>query len=231
MAALVCNFPAPGKPMPHSQVVTYFHEFGHILHQLLSHTELSRFAGTNTARDFVEAPSQMFEEWAWSRETLDLFASHIESGKKIPDDLLTALRRSRRAGLALSTQRQLFLATLDLAYHTAKPGSDSTAILQKVHQKNFLFRYVKGTHFQSSFGHLISYDAGYYGYQWALSLSHDVLGRFKREGLLNTKTANDFRTSVLSRGGSRDETAMVQSFLGRPPSEKAYTDYLKGVAP
>lgn len=229
IAALICNFPSPGKPMPHAQVVTYFHEFGHVLHQLLSRTETSRFAGTNTARDFVEAPSQMFEEWAWSRDTLDVFAIHRKTSSKIPADLLAALRRSRRAGLALSTQRQLFLAQLDLAYHTSPPGSDSTTILQAVHKDNFLFRYVEGTHFQSSFGHLISYDAGYYGYQWALSLSHDVLSRFKSEGLMNRATAADWRRHILSKGGSRDEASLVEAFLGRPATEQAYTDYLRGV--
>ncbi|MFP6685692.1 MAG: M3 family metallopeptidase, partial [Polyangiaceae bacterium] len=93
----------------------------------------------------------------------------------------------------------------------------------------FLFRYVEGTHFQSSFGHLISYDAGYYGYQWALSLSHDVLSRFKREGLMNRATAADWRRHILSKGGSRDEASLVEAFLGRPATEKAYTDYLRGV--
>ena len=228
MAALVCNFPEPGQPMPHSQVVTYFHEFGHVLHHLLTNTELASFAGTNTVRDFVEAPSQMFEEWAWSREVLDRFAKHPKSGKKIPEALYQSMVKSRRLGVALATERQLFLAMLDLGYHTAAPGTDSTKLLEKIHGANFSFPYVKGTHFQSSFGHLIGYDAGYYGYQWALSLAYDVLSRFKKEGLMNATTAAAWHKEVLSRGGSADEAGMIRAFLGRDPSEKAYADFLAG---
>jgi thimet oligopeptidase len=228
VAALVCNFPAAGEPMPHDQVVTYFHEFGHVLHHLLTDTELARFAGTNTVRDFVEAPSQMFEEWAWSREVLDRFARHRDSGAKIPDALFTGLSQSRRVGLALSTERQLFLARLDLAYHTRKPGFDSTKLLEQVHNQGFSFEFVPGTHFQTSFGHLIGYDAGYYGYQWALSLAHDVLSRFKKDGLLNPATAADWRRKVLSRGGGTEERSMMRTFLGREPSEAAYVDFLSG---
>ncbi len=228
VAALVCNFPKPGEPMPHDQVVTYFHEFGHVLHHLLTHTELARFAGTNTVRDFVEAPSQMFEEWAWDRSVLDRFAKHPKTGKKIPAAVYRAMVNSRRLGLALATERQLYLALLDLGYHTAAPGVDTTALLKQIHQRNFSFPYVEGTHFQSSFGHLIGYDAGYYGYQWALALAYDVLSRFKKEGLMNPKTAADWRNEVLSQGGSRDETSMIHAFLGREPSEKAYADFLAG---
>jgi thimet oligopeptidase len=97
-----------------------------------------------------------------------------------------------------------------------------------VHGANFSFAYVPGTHFQASFSHLISYDASYYGYQWALSLAHDVLGRFEREGLFNSATAADWHARVLSRGGSVDERAMLRSFLGREPSEAAYLRFLTG---
>ena len=228
IAALVCNFPAPGEPMAHDQVVTYFHEFGHVLHHLLTETELASVSGTNTARDFVETPSQMFEEWAWSREVLDRFAKHPQTGAKIPKPLFDALTNSRRFGLALATERQLFLARLDLGYHVREPGFDTTKVLEEIHQEHFSFAYVPGTHFQSSFGHLIGYDAGYYGYQWALALAYDVLSRFKKEGLLNPATAADWRQKVLSKGGSLDERSLIRAFLGRAPSEKAYADFLKG---
>ena len=228
IASLICNFPRPGEPMAHDQVVTYFHEFGHVLHHLLSDTELSSFAGTNTARDFVETPSQMFEEWAWSREVLDLFARHPVTGEPIPTPLYEAMTRARRFGMSLGTERQLFLARLDLAYHTQEPGFDTTELLQQIHKRHFSFAYVPNTHFQSSFGHLIGYDAGYYGYQWALSLSFDVLSRFKKEGLMNQATARAWREQVLSKGASVDERDQVTAFLGRPPSEQAYADFLQG---
>ncbi|APR76120.1 Thimet oligopeptidase [Minicystis rosea] len=231
IAALECNFPKPGSApalMSHEDVVTFFHEFGHVLHHLLTRGELASYSGTNTVRDFVEAPSQMFEEWAWSREVLDLFAKHHKTGAKIPDDLFKAMKAARGFGRALDTQRQLFLATLDQELHTRPAGFDSTRVVQEVQEAVDSFGYVKGTHFQSSFGHLIGYDAGYYSYQWALSLSRDVLTRFKKEGLLNPATAAAWRDQVLSRGGGTDERAMVKAFLGREPSNEAYFAFIKG---
>jgi thimet oligopeptidase len=229
IAALVCNFPKPGERpalMTHEDVVTFFHEFGHVLHDLLTEAELASFSGTSTARDFVESPSQMFEEWAWSRPVLDLFAKHHETGARIPDDLFASMTKARSFGRALSTQRQLFLATLDFEYHVRPAGFDTTTVLREIQNASGPFKYVAGTHFQSSFGHLISYDAGYYGYQWALSLSRDVLTRFEKEGLMNPSTADAWRRSVLARGGSRDERAMIEEFLGRPPNHEAYIRFL-----
>jgi thimet oligopeptidase len=179
-------------------------------------------------RDFVEAPSQMFEEWAWSREVLDLFARHHKTGVKIPDPLFAAMKAARTFGRALDTQRQIFLATLDQELHTREPGFDSTRVVEEVQGTTDSFVYVKGTHFQSTFAHLIGYDAGYYSYQWALALSRDVLTRFKKEGFLNPTTAAAWRDEVLSRGGGVDERAMVTRFLGRAPSNDAYFAYLKG---
>jgi len=228
IAALVCNFPEPGEPMLHDQVVTYFHEFGHVLHHLLTETELAAFAGTNTVRDFVETPSQMFEEWAWNKSVLDRFARHEETKSKLPPALFDKMVAARRAGLALGTERQLYLARLDLNYHASAPGFDTTERLKEIHGKHFSFAYVPNTHFQSSFGHLIGYDAGYYGYQWALSLAYDVLSRFKKEGLGNRAIAKDWRQMVLRRGGSRDPAQMVTTFLGRAPSEETYGAFLRG---
>jgi thimet oligopeptidase len=238
MAVLECNFPKPeaGGPaalMEHGDVVTFFHEFGHVLHHILTQSELASYSGTSTVQDFVEAPSQMFEEWAWSRDVLDRFARHHTTGAKIPDALFEGMRASRSFGRALGTQRQLFLATLDMAYHSrdasqANAPFDTTAVVAEVQKANDPFAYVPGTHFQSSFGHLVGYDGGYYGYQWALSLSRDVLTRFKHDGMLNTKTARAWRDEVLSKGGGDDEKAMLTRFLGREPNEDAYVQFLKG---
>ncbi len=251
IAALECNFPKPagragahegaapptlpmvatpetGGLMSHEDVVTFFHEFGHVLHHMLTRSELASYSGTAAVRDFVEAPSQMFEEWAWSREVLDLFARHHKTGEKIPDSLFQAMTRARSFGRALATQRQIFLARLDQELHTRDPVGDSTKVVEEVQRATDSFEYVKGTHFQSSFGHLIGYDAGYYGYQWALSLSRDVLTRFKKEGLLSQATARSWREEVLSKGGGMDEREMISRFLGRPPSHEAYLAYLQG---
>ncbi|MDB5219699.1 MAG: Thimet oligopeptidase [Myxococcaceae bacterium] len=230
MAAIECNFPRPGAGgaalMSHQDAVTFFHEFGHILHHVLSEAGLSSFAGTSVARDFVESPSQMLEEWAWAKETLDLFAVHHETGKPMPKTLHAAMLRSRGFGRALSTQRQLFLAALDQTYHTRTPPFDTTKVLQEVNDAYTPFKYVEGTHFQASFGHLIGYDAGYYGYQWALSIAQDLFTRFKKEGLLNTKTAADYRAAILARGASDEEANLVAKFLGRAPNDAAYKAFL-----
>lgn len=230
MAAIECNFPRPGAGGPalmsHQDAVTFFHEFGHVLHHVLSEAELSTFSGTSVARDFVESPSQMLEEWAWAKETLDLFAVHHETGKPMPKTLHAAMLRSRGFGRALSTQRQLFLAALDQTYHTRPLPFDTTKVLQEVNDAYTPFKYVDGTHFQASFGHLIGYDAGYYGYQWALSIAQDLFTRFKKEGLLNPKTAADYRAAVLAMGSSDDEAKLVAKFLGRTPSDAAYKAFL-----
>ena len=230
IAAIECNFTKPGGAAPalmsHQDAVVFFHEFGHVIHHVLSESELSSFAGTSVARDFVESPSQMFEEWAWSKPVLDLFALHHETGKPIPDAMFSSMTRSRSFGRGLFTQRQLFLAALDQAYHTRPPPLDTTKVLQETNDAYTPFKYVDGTHVQASFGHLVGYDAGYYGYQWALSIAEDLFTRFKREGLLNVKTAADYRATILSKGGSEDETAMVTKFLGRAPSDAAYKAFL-----
>lgn len=231
IAALECNFPRPGAQvalMQHEEMVTFFHEFGHVLHEMLTRSELALFSGSEAKRDFVEVPSQMFEEWAWSREVLDMFARHYETKKPIPDDLFKAMTQSRSFGRALWTQRQLVFATLDFELHTRPLPIDSTKVMETVQNKVDSFPYVKGTHLQTSFGHLITYDAGYYGYQWALSLTRDVLTRFRKEGLMNTTTTASWRAEVLSKGGGIDPVELVTRFLGRPPNHDAYFTYVKG---
>lgn len=231
IATLVCNFPpaVSGQPalLTHDEVVTFFHELGHVLHQLLTESPYAAFSGTSTARDFVETPSQMFEEWAYRREVLDRFARHHETSARIPDEIFEALLRSRGFGRALATQRQLFFSALDLEYHSRPSGFDTTEVLKEIHSQYQPFTFREGTHFQASFGHLVGYDAGYYGYQWALSLSRDVLTRFEKEGMMNEATARQWREAVLSKGGSEDETAMVEDFLGRKPNADAYIAFLR----
>jgi thimet oligopeptidase len=231
IASLECNFPKPGAQpalMQHEEMVTFFHEFGHVLHEMLTRSELAKFSGSESKQDFVEVPSQMFEEWAWSREVLDMFARHRETKAKIPDDLFKAMTQSRSFGRALYTQRQLVFASLDYELHSRAMPIDSTKVMEEMQTKMDSFGFVKGTHGQTSFGHLITYDAGYYGYQWALSLTRDVLTRFRKEGLMNTTTTNAWRTEVLSKGGGVDPVDLVTRFLGRPSNHDAYFVYVKG---
>lgn len=231
MSALLCNFPKPGDTpalMSHKEVTTMFHEFGHALHHVLTKQELASYSGTNTARDFVEAPSQMLEEWTYQRETLDLFAKHHETGAKIPTALFEAMQKARSFGRAIATERQISLATLDFEYHYRDTKFDTDQVLADVMKKTQSFGYQPGTHFQATFGHLMGYDAGYYGYQWALSIARDVLTRFAKDGYLNAKTAGEWRAAVLEQGAGEDERALVRRFLGREPNLDAYGRFLAG---
>lgn len=226
--ALVCNFPKPGEQpalLEHSQVTTFFHEFGHCLHLALSKTDLATFSGTNTTRDFVEAPSQLFEEWAWDRDVLNRFARHYETGDVIPQDLFTAMQRARHFGQAIGTDRQILYANLDLAYHMNE-RVDTDAVLEDLSRIYSPFTRVPDTHFQSHFGHLVGYDASYYGYQWALSISKDLFTRFQASGIMNPDTAQAYLKAILERGGSDDEEQLVEAFLGRPSSPEAYLKFL-----
>lgn len=231
IAALMCNFPKPGDApalMNHTDVVTFFHEFGHVLHHVLTRQPLATLAGTNTARDFVEAPSQMFEEWAFRRDILDMFAKHHQTGELIPEALYKALIRSRGFGRALHTERQVSLAALDLAYHSRPMPIDTDKVFNEVMSQRQRFAYLPDTHFQATFGHLMGYDAGYYSYQWALVIAQDVLTRFEREGFLSAKVANDWRHMVLEQGAGEDENKLVERFLGRPHNLDAYSKFLAG---
>lgn len=230
IAAIVCNFPKSTKDSPglmsHQEVTTFFHEFGHVLHHLLGTSRYATFGGTEVARDFVEAPSQMLEEWAWSAETLVRFAKHYETGEPIPLDLVRKMRAARSVGRGLTTQRQLFLATLDLTYHEGEPTKDSTALLKEVWAKTMPYAYLEGTHFQGTFGHLMGYDAGYYGYAWALAIARDLFSRFEKEGMMNPATAADYRAKVIGRGGSAEPDVLLKDFLGRPFNDAAFQAYL-----
>jgi thimet oligopeptidase len=231
IAALVCNFPKPGAApalLNLEDVVTFFHELGHGLHHLLTREDLASYAGTNTTHDFVETPSQMFEEWAFQRASLDGFARHYETEERVPDQLFAAMKRSRAFGRALATERQIALATLDFEYHTRPAPFDTDQVMHEVMARTQSFVYQPDTHFQATFGHLMGYDAGYYGYQWALAIARDVLTRFEREGFMNRSTAESWLETVLSRGAGVDESQLVKEFLGRDTNLRAYAAYLGG---
>lgn len=229
VAALVCNFAKPGATpalLQHDDVITFFHEFGHALHHVLSHTEFACQAGTNVARDFVEAPSQLFEEYAWDKQTLQRFAKHYQTDEIFPETLHQALVKARSFGKGIDTIQQIYYASLDQAYHTAQTIFDTTEVMEKLHREILPFEPVPGTIFQAGFGHLMGYDAGYYGYQWALAIAKDLLTRFHEKGLYETQTCKDYRQYILANGSSQKEEQSVEQFLGRPFSGQAYKNFL-----
>lgn len=225
VSAIVANFTKPGADQPsllrHTEVVTLFHEFGHILHQTLTRAERARFSGTATERDFVEAPSQMLEHWVWEPSVLAGFSRHYQTGQPLPAELLESMIAAKNLNSGVLTLRQLFFATLDFTYHSPGFPGDTTRAVQELHRITG-FPYVRGTHFQSGFGHLFGYDAGYYGYLWSHVFGDDMYTVFEAAGPLDAGTGHRYRQSVLERGGSIDGGELVRSFLGREPNNEAF---------
>ena len=231
LVALVCNFTKPTADAPallsHDEVETYFHEFGHCLHSILTESPYAYFSGTQVARDFVEAPSQMFEEWVWSPTVLNTFAHHYETGEPIPEEILEGMIAARNLGSGLSTEGQVFLGMMDMTYHTDDDGVvDTTTVRAQVYRDTRLFETLPNLWGQASFGHLMGYHAGYYGYQWSLVYAADMAARFKELGLLNPEAGRLYRAKVLSQGGMREELDLVRDFLGREPNSDAYLNHL-----
>jgi thimet oligopeptidase len=230
---LVCNFPEPspaGGPalMEHDDVVTMFHEFGHLMHHVLGgHQPWVTQSGVATEWDFVEAPSQMFEEWAWSFETLARFARHYETGEVIPPELVEKMRRADKFGLGTATVQQIFYASISLGFHRTDPEAlDQLAEVQRLQKRYTPFKYVPGTRFHASFGHLVGYSAMYYTYQWSLVIAKDLLTPFEAEGLMAKDVTFAYRDKVLAPGGSRDAAELVREFLGRDYDFAAFERYL-----
>lgn len=231
LAALVCNFtkPTAEKPslMPHDEVETFFHEFGHGLHQLLTKTSYGRFSGTAVERDFVEAPSQMMENWVWEPKVLNMFAKHYKTGEPLPAKLLEGMQKARTLGSGIETQGQLYLGEMDQAYHTAAGGVvDTTKVGNDVYQRATIYKPVAGTLFQSSFGHLVGYNGAYYGYLWSLVYAQDMFRRFEELGVTSPQAGDYYRSKVLSRGGSMDAMDMLRDYLGREPNMDAFYKHL-----
>lgn len=231
LSALVCNFtkPTADKPslMPHDQVETFFHEFGHALHSMLTEATTGRFSGTAVARDFVEAPSQMLENWLWDSSVLKSFSKHYKTGEPIPDDVIKGMVAARTLGSGIETQGQLFLGMMDQAYHTAPGGAvDTTKVGLEVYAKATLYKPVDGTAFQAAFGHLNGYHGAYYGYLWSLVFAQDMFQRFEELGILSPEAGKYYRDKVLSRGGTLDEMEMLRGYLGREPKMDAFLKHL-----
>lgn len=229
--ALVCNFPPHSAEHPsllsHQEVVTLFHEFGHALHSILTTARYSRFSGTSVARDFVEVPSQVLENWAWDKSVLDTFArDYRDPSKKIPAEVLDQLKKSKQCGIATFYRRQLAFGLLDLNLHTQvkyAKGPDCVDLSNRIISETFL-PVPPSTAFVAYFGHLTGYDAGYYGYAWAEALAADLATVFEnsKEGFMDTNTGSKLRNLIFAPGGSVDPNQLVENFLGRKPSQKPF---------
>jgi thimet oligopeptidase len=224
---LVCNFPKGNELMEHDDVVTMFHEFGHLMHHVLGGDHVwVKQSGVATEHDFVEAPSQMFEEWAWNHETLKRFAKNA-AGEVIPEALVARMRKADKFGVGTQTVQQMFYASISLQFHLVDPDKlDQLAEVKKLQAKYTPFRYVEGTHFHTSFGHLIGYSAMYYTYMWSLVIAKDLLTPFQKKGLMDPATTRAYRDKILVPGGAKDAADLVHDFLGRDYNIKAFEKYL-----
>jgi thimet oligopeptidase len=231
-AALVCNLPGgeAGDPglMTHDDVETFFHEFGHLVHTLLSgRHQWIGIGGISTEQDFVEAPSQMLEEWTWDPATLQTFARHFQTNEPIPAELVLRMRRANEFGKALGVRQQMVYAKLSLSIYDRDPKTvDTSAMVKDLVTKYLPTPYVEGTHFQTSFGHLDGYSAVYYTYMWSLVIAKDMFSQFDRSRLLAPETAAKYRDAVLAPGGSKPAATLVRDFLGRPFEFGAWESWL-----
>jgi thimet oligopeptidase len=236
VCSLVCNFTPPSADKPsllaHEEVVTLFHEFGHCMHEILTQARFARFAGTGVPGDFVEAPSQMLENWTYDKSVLDTFAAdYRDPSKKVPAEILARMKEVHLATIGVFYRRQFAFALMDLTVHGAHapdaayaPGIVSNGVMSDV-----FLPVPQDSAFISYFAHLASgYDAGYYGYAWADSIAADMASVFEKSphGYLDEETGMRLRNEIYSRGDSRDVTESIEKFLGRPRSNAAFLQKL-----
>lgn len=221
-AALVCNFPR--GLMEHREVQTFFHEFGHLVHDILGGDQTwASFSGVATEWDFVEAPSQMLEEWVWDADVLATFARN-DAGEPIPAELVQRMRAADAFGRALLVRTQLGHARVSYHLHMDRPA-DLAAATDHWYAVSSPLGPIQGTHSYAAFGHLTGYGSCYYTYQWSLVIARDLLTGFAA-GLMDAEAAPAYRREILEPGGRRDAADLVAGFLGRAFTVDAYREWL-----
>jgi len=227
---LVCNFPrATGEPglMERDDVIVFFHEFGHLIHGIMKGN--TKWATGDLENDFIEAPSQMFEEWPKDPAILKTFARHYKTNEPIPAELAEKARAADDFGRALNVRTQMFYAAISLDFYNRDPqGLDQDKLVAQLQARYTPFKFVEDTHMQTAFDHLNGYSAVYYTYMWSLVIAKDMFTEFKKNGLMNPEVAAKYRNAVLGASGTKPAADLVRDFLGRPYSFQAYADWLNG---
>lgn len=227
--SIVCNFTKPTKTKPSlltfNEVTTLFHEFGHALHGMLAQGTYGSLSGTNVYWDFVELPSQIFENWCYEEECLDLFAKHYETGEPIPKSYIENIKKAANFHQGFQTARQISLGQLDMAYHTTAPDAidDVFEFENDVMKPTALLDPVPNTMISTSFSHIFQggYAAGYYSYKWAEVLDADAFELFQEKGVFDKATAKSFKENILSMGGKEHPSILYKRFRGRAPKPDA----------
>ncbi len=226
--AIVANFnpPASGKPalMSHDDVVTLFHEFGHSMHATLSTVPYASLSGTSVAWDFVETPSQSFENWAWDPQVISSMSGHyLDASQKVPQSMIGSMIAARNLGQGISYAQRLAQSKMDMDFHTASGPVDVNAVSNAEIANLTGLAPVEGNSFPATFGHLMGgYDAGYYSYMWSEAYALDIFSQFQAEGTNNQTTGLRYRNEILSQGDLKDADVLLQDFLGRPANSDAF---------
>lgn len=227
--SIVCNFTKPTKTSPSlltfNEVTTLFHEFGHALHGMLARGAYESLSGTSVFWDFVELPSQIFENWCYEKECLDGFAKHYQTGESIPATLVEKIKRAANFQQGYMTLRQISFARLDMAYHSEDPSdiTDIKAFEKEILQPTEVLPSQEATRVSTSFSHIFQggYASGYYSYKWAEVLDADAFALFQEKGVFDTETALSFEKNILSAGGSEHPSLLFERFRGRKPQPEA----------
>lgn len=232
VASIVANMSAPvnGRPalLDHDEVETLFHEFGHIMHQTLTRAPYASLSGSSVAQDFVEAPSQMLENWVWQPEVLNRLSGHHQNhNEKLPKELLEKMIAARDFQQGRMYTKQLLYGLFDMTIHTQSGPVDVTQTYDNLYKEIMGVAPIEGGHFAASFGHMMGgYDAGYYGYLWSKVYAQDMFSIFKAQGTNSPVVGGRYRSTILERGNMQDAIQILEEFLGRPPENKAFFEDL-----
>lgn len=228
--SIVCNFtkPTASKPslLTFNEVTTLFHEFGHALHGMLANTQYKSLSGTSVSWDFVELPSQIFENWCYEKEALELFAKHYQSDELIPLNLVKKIKEASNFMEGLATMRQLSFGLLDMKWHSTNPKELPTSIEEveaSVFELTDLYPQIDQSCMSTAFSHIFQggYSAGYYSYKWAEILDADAFEYFKEKGIFNKEVASLFKEHILSKGGTVKPMELYKKFRGKEPNIEA----------
>ena len=234
----VTNFTKPTATDPslltHDELTTFLHEFGHAIHGMLAEGRYGSQTGTSVARDFVELPSQIMENWAFEPEYLNTFAKHYQTGETIPQELIDKIVAAKNYLAAYSQVRQLQFGILDMAWHTltSVPEEGTVEFEKAALDASKVIYSAPEACISTAFSHIFTggYSAGYYSYKWAEVLEADAFSLFKEKGIFNREVSDSFRSNILSKGSTDDEAVLYRNFRGHDPEPRALLEKL-GIAP